>query len=160
MRSWGMSPTLWATAELKTMRRFCNNRVQFLEICSPSQGWKEDQKVKASSRQEKFFCRFQINNNYLHPQIGTKHEGLIGKQTHVNSVLLPTGQGLGEKKTCFLRLLDMDPIVTKTADSKDGGCSSLYSACGWTRNNQCVLITYKEEEEKDYRSLPFGGETL
>lgn len=56
IRSWGMSPTLWATAELKTMR-FCNNRVQFLEICSPSQGWKEDQKVKASSRQE-FFCRF------------------------------------------------------------------------------------------------------
>lgn len=42
-------------------------------------------------------------------------------------------------KSKFLSLLDVDPIVIKTADSKDGGCSSLCSASRCTKNSKCVL---------------------
>lgn len=60
-----------------------------------------------------------------------------GKQIPSKQTLLIfTSSGIGAYfkwgKQHILRLLDTDPIVIKTADSKDGDCSSLYSACRWT----------------------------
>lgn len=63
----------------------------------------------------------------------------VDKQTVPNRLCwYPHRQAYGHtsngESSKFLTLLHVDPRVIKPADSKDGGSSSLYLTCRWTRN--------------------------
>lgn len=69
---------------------------------------------------------------YIHSS-DTNMKDLEGSRLQVSKLLIFTSSSVKAHfkwgKQQILRLLDINPLVIKTADSKDGNCSSLYSAC-------------------------------